>query len=531
MQTVTGSSFNDVFVPGAANVTIGGCDSTSTSPTACGDDTVSFAGAPLGVTVNLNTSGTASDPIGLATGGWGGNISLVGISNVIGTSSADTITGDGLPGTLIGGGGNDTFLVTGGNDTIDGGSGTNTLSLADVAGQASVNLNDTQPQSTGAAGILTIVGGTIQTLVASQGGSNLYAGTGTVTVVGGPGNDWLAGGTGTQTLEACNAALSSCGGSDVLVGGSGSQTLSGGPVQAVFEPGQGNETVVGMPGATNILSYSSAPAGVLVNLSNTLFSVPAPTSIPGFSPITLPEAGQSIPGNTATGGYGGTVNLTNANITQVFGTPFSDVIVSSTNGGNQFSGGGGNDVLVARGGDNVLSAAPGTLTFFVIDGAGNNLINGGGNGVIDEQLAPQGVNVNLQTGNVSGGFGGAASASGVSSIIGSEFNDILIGNASGGTIIGLNGNDLIEGGPVGGDTLVSGGGGNTTFCASVSCEISGTNASAFPGTAGDVLIGGSGDDTFFVRNGVVDTVIGGSGFNEAQADPNDSLTNIAELLP
>jgi Ca2+-binding RTX toxin-like protein len=52
-----------------------------------------------------------------------------------------------------------------------------------------------------------------------------------------------------------------------------------------------------------------------------------------------------------------------------------------------------------------------------------------------------------------------------------------------------------------------------------------------PGTTGDELIGGSGDDTFFVQNGVVDTVIGGSGFNEAQVDSGDKLTNISEILP
>jgi Ca2+-binding RTX toxin-like protein len=331
-------------------------------------------------------------------------------------------------------------------------------------------------------------------------------------------------------LEACAASVSACGGVDVLEGGSGTQTLIGGTLPVTFEPGQGNETLTSQT-TGNVLDYANAPSGVLVNLSGSLFTVPAPTSIPGFSPITLPEAGQSVADESASGGYGGTVNLAAAGITQVMGSPFSDVVVTSSGGSDQINGGGGNDLLVAQGGNNVLTAGPGTLTFFLVDGAGNNVINGGGNGVLDEQLAPTGTDVNLQTGIASGGFGGTASLSGVASIIGSNFDDILVGNAPGGTIIGLNGNDLIEGGPVGGETLVSGGGGNTTFCASADCEISGTNASSLPGTTGDQLIGGSGDDTFFVQNGVVDTVIGGTGFNEAQADAGDKLTNISELLP
>jgi Ca2+-binding RTX toxin-like protein len=532
MQTVVGSQYNDTFLPGSSNVTVGGCDQSSTEITACGDDTISFAQAPAAATVVLDSSGATNHPIGQATGGYGGTITLVDISNVIGSPYGSTITGDTLPGTLIGVGGNNTFIVKGGNDTIDGGPGAdNTLSLAQVGGQATVDLNDTAPQDTGAAGTLTVVGGSIQTLIASAGGSDLSAGSGNVTLVGGPGTDWLAAGSGTQTIDACMPSLSACGNDDVIEGGIGLETLTGGPVATTFQPGQGTETIVGTSGASNTLTYAAAPAAAQVNLSGSLFTVPAPISVYGSTPVTLPNSQQSVSALTATGGWGAIVNLAGANINDVIGSPYSDVLVTANSGADTISGDGGNDVIVATGGNNVLSAGDGTLTFFIIDGSGNNQINGGGDSVIDYSLAPAGADINLQTGIATGGFGGSESLTGIASAIGTQYADVIVAGAPGGVIIGLNGNNVLQGGPSGGDTLISGGGGNNTFCASSVCAISGTEASSATGTTGDTLIGGTGDDTFFTVNGVVDTVTGGPGYNEAQADADDKLTNISVLLP
>jgi hypothetical protein len=51
--------------------------------------------------------------------------------------------------------------------------------------------------------------------------------------------------------------------------------------------------------------------------------------------------------------------------------------------------------------------------------------------------------------------------------------------------------------------------------------------------AGSTLVGGTGNDIFYARNGVQDTINGEGGFNEAQIDPVDSATtfNIQALLP
>jgi hypothetical protein len=49
------------------------------------------------------------------------------------------------------------------------------------------------------------------------------------------------------------------------------------------------------------------------------------------------------------------------------------------------------------------------------------------------------------------------------------------------------------------------------------------------------MIGGNGENVFFARNGKVDFITGGSGFNTAQIDNSstvkDQATNIQRFLP
>lgn len=165
------------------------------------------------------------------------------------------------------------------------------------------------------------------------------------------------------------------------------------------------------------------------------------------------------------------------------------------------------------------------------------MINGGGAATVDFSQAPAGVTVNLQTGPANnptqsglatGGFGGSQSLTGVLNAIGTNFNDTLVAGAPGGTMTGLNGGgDRLQSGPAGGDTLISGGSASDTFCAEVSCEVGGTVAGG-----GDTMMGGYGNDSFYARNGAFDIINGGpGGFNQAQVDPFDSVTNIQNLLP
>lgn len=518
MSTINGTPYNDLFIPGSGNVTINGGG---------GSDGVSFLNAIGPVVVNLsNSSYTVSSGFAAGTtvsaftavGGDGGVITLNGISNIIGTSRYNDIliAGSG-PGTLVGGSGNDHFVLTGGTDFINGGTGSSTLDLSELPGQTELDLGSSALQFLGA-GSVSIVPGTIETVIASPGGSQLSAGPGNITLVGGAGNDWLAAGTGTQTLMGN-------GGDDTLLAGVGTDNLDGGAQPVTFVPGQGTDNLSSLT-TGNTLSYSGAPSGVQVNLSIDQFEVPH-----GPTGATEPFYGTVLPGQTATGGWGATVDLAPAGITTVVGSAQADIFVTGSGGGDTIIGNGGNDLFVIESGNNTLTAGTGSDSRFLFEGAGSNIINGGGDSTVDFSQAPAGVVVNLQSGEATGAFGGTQSLSGILNAIGTPFNDILVAGAPGGTLIGLDGADLLEAGPSGGDILVSDGSGNDTFCAESGsdpqhCAVAGTTS----GGPGNVMIGGSGVDTFFAVNGFADTINGGAGGANsdtlAYVDSEDVVVNI-----
>jgi hypothetical protein len=548
MSTIDGTPFNDLFVPGTGNVTLNGGG---------GSDGVSFGGTPSGippapaaVVANLSpssytvptgfTAAGTSVPPTTAIGGYGGTIVMQGISNLIGTKQFnDVLVGGTKPGSLISGGsGNDRFVPSGGDTFVSGGAGAGTtLDLSTLPGFTTLDLGKSYPQNTGA-GTVTVSPNSIHTVVASSGGSHLSAGTGNVTLVGGPGNDTLAGGNGTQTMIGG-------GGTDSLIAGVGNQTLQGGAQPVAFVPGgcfpntPCTDTLTSA-GSGNTLDYSAAPptanctnpggppCGVEVNLSSQLFPVPQ----------NEPMGGTVLNSLSATGGNGATADLSKANITAVNGSPQADIVVTGT-GGNTINGGGGDDLLVVSGGNNQLTAGANTNSRFLFEGAGNNVINGGGKATVD--FSPStvgGVTVNLQTGpagaptqngTASGGFGGFQSLTGVLNAIGTNFNDVLVAGAPGGTMTGLNGGgDRLQSGPSGRDTLVSGGSASDEFCAESTCAVGGTVAGG-----ANTMTGGFGNDTFYALNGAVDTIDGGGGFNSAHVDPNDIIVNnsIQSFIP
>jgi Ca2+-binding RTX toxin-like protein len=103
----TGSAGDEVIVARAGVNSIDG---------AGGDDTVSYAAAAAGVTVDLGVT-TRQD-----TGG-GGRDTLANIENVIGSAFADELTGDDGANSLEGGDGDDVLRGEGGNDILNGGPG------------------------------------------------------------------------------------------------------------------------------------------------------------------------------------------------------------------------------------------------------------------------------------------------------------------------------------------------------------------------------------------------------------------------
>ncbi len=519
MTTIVATAGNDTFIAGPGSYTLIGGG---------GSDTLNFSSAPAAEDVNLSGS-SYTTPAGIAipaftaTGGYGGTLSLEGISNVISTRTfSDVIVAaNSGVGSLEGGSGSDRFVLTGGFDYIAGGTGTYTLDLSDLPGPATLDLAESGAQSLGAGnGDVWILSGDIGTVVAPNSGSTLIGGPGTLTLTGGTGNDTLIAGDGNQTLIGG-------GGTDVLEGGVGNDTLEGGADPVTFVPGAGN----GTPGSGdtltsqttgNTLSYAGAPNPVIVSLFNANYTVP--TTLKSTPANTL-FGGKTAVANTATGGWGATVHLGGAGVTNIVGTGGNDIFVTDPTGFDDIQGGGGSDLFVIKSGSNTLTAGTGSTSDFLFAGVGDsNQIFGGGASTVDFSQAPAGVQVILQPeseGSATGGFGGSQSLTGVLNVVGTEFNDVLVAGAKGATVIGLNGNDFLQAGPTGGDTLTSDGVNSDTFCAMTSCEVGGTVAGG-----GDTMTGGTGNDEFFALNGVVDTINGEGGFNFAEVDPGDKVTNI-----
>ncbi|AEV61535.1 retention module-containing protein [Pseudomonas ogarae] len=151
------------------------------------------------------------------------------------------------------------------------------------------------------------------------------------------------------------------------------------------------------------------------------------------------------------------------------GTSGDDVLVAG-NGDNLLNAGDGNDILSAGSGNNTLHGEAGDDLLY--SGAGNDLLDGGtGNDTASYAHATTGVTVNLGLLAAQNTLGaGTDTLAGIENLMGSNFNDTLIGDGASNRINGGLGHDVLNGG--GGDDLLIGGLGNNT------------------------LTGGSGADTF-----------------------------------
>jgi Ca2+-binding RTX toxin-like protein len=167
----------------------------------------------------------------------------------------------------------------------------------------------------------------------------------------------------------------------------------------------------------------------------------------------------------------------------------SGLMSTGVDGDDTLSGGNGNDTLRGNGGHDVLrgdagndSLDGGTGNDVLIGGEGaDKLIGGDGVDTADYSGSAAGVNVNLETGVGKGGDAEGDTLSGIENLIGSKFNDVLVGNASVNMIDGGDGDDTITGGS--NNDKLYGGNGNDLFLVEWSFT-------------GDAYDGGAGTDTF-----------------------------------
>ena len=265
---------------------------------------------------------------------------------------------------------------------------------------------------------------TNQTIDLRQGSfSNVGVLTGNVSIaigavienaVGGAGNDVLTGNSGDNRLTTN-------GGLDRVDGGLGSDTV-------VFL-GARSEYSIMWEGQRGTVHRTSG-ATETVTLANVEFLAFADQTI-----AARPSGGLTVSGDYL------------ANV--MAGTIFADTL-NGGGGDDNISADAGSDYLIGGWGNDTLDGGAGDDT--LVGGLGADTLNGGdGVDLADYFSAADGVQVDLTAG-AAGGAGGVDTLSGIESVRGSSFADVLIGDAAANTLIGNIGADVLRG--MGGDDVL-----------------------------------------------------------------------------
>lgn len=340
------------------------------------------------------------------------------VENLTGGALNDVLSGDSSRNVLMGMAGSDQLFGAAGDDELHGGAGNDLLNGGDgfdIAGYSlergpvTVNLSLTAPQNTGTAtgsdtltSIEGVYGSAFDDLLIGNAGTNL--------LVGNMGNDNLAGGAGSDTLAGGN-------GNDVLHGDEGDDVLQGDEGNDTLIGGTGNDELIGGTGA-DAVDYRSSTSGVTARL----------------------DVG------TASDGFGGLDTL--AEIEDIWGSGFNDVMVGNQIG-NWLFGGTGSDVILGLDGNDVISGGTGAANeihggagddTYIVETAGDTIIEYAGEGVdtVETALGQLSIAVNIE--NLF--YTGSQNFVG----IGNSGNNVIGGGAGSDVLLGLAGNDILIGG-------------------------------------------------------------------------------------
>ena len=541
-----GGAGDDYFTAGKGKNTYSG---HTGSRTPIENDTVDYSRSDAGVKVDLSKqeeSAHFSYVIGNDAGGYAVGDTLSRIDHLVGSAFDDELGGaDGNPNfnvinpnnRLSGLGGNDRLWGRRGDDTLNGGAGNDTLNGGAGADRLDggtgwdivtfgttrivLDLLDGSKNEGDAAGDIyisieeyhgtelddTIRGSHLNETIKGNGGYDIIYGRDGddhITIsqgeaYGGKGHDRIAviGTTNRATLYGDEGNDIIIGGDNegVFYGGSGHDTLIGGAANDSFYGDAGRDIIFGYLGR-DIVSYATSQSGIFINLT------------------TGRSEGGFAEGDVVLG------------IEDIIGTDFDDEL-RGNQAENRLVGGKGNDRLSGAGGADQLEGGEGVdILDYKYSNAGVTVI-----------LRLQAVNVDgshnisgrAQLGADAGGYAAGDSISGIESVIGSQFDDILRGSddvtygttkvtQANNVLIGLAGDDFFEG-RSGADTIKGGTGSDT---ASYESSDAGVFVNLISGrardghAAGDKLesienLIGSDYDDILIGNNAANKIEGGNG--------------------
>jgi Ca2+-binding RTX toxin-like protein len=422
-----------------------------------------------------------------------------------GGDGKDRLYGDEGNDILLGGKDEDLLIGGKGNDILDGGSEDDKLYG-----------DDGNDELKGMAGNDLLIGGLGEdTLRGGSGNDNLLGLEDDDLLYGDEGNDLLDGYGGNDTLRGGIGEDRLFGniGDDILFGEAGDDELVGGTGDDQLSGNSGNDLLLGeagddlIDGDTEIdtVSYNNSPNGVVVNINEAL-DYQNPSGI-FYTSIVIPriistdiEPNFSISAGIARDGFGTVDTL--RNLENIIGSGFDDILVGNRLD-NRIEGLAGNDLLISTN--------------------GNDYLDGGeGNDTISYRRDPNRVIVNLEKNQALEGFGGTDLIYNIENVIGSDFNDEVIGDIQANNIYAGKDNDIINARD-GNDIIFGEAGKDTLF---------GENGDDYlvGGMDADVLNGGDGSDTAsYITStaGISASLITNTGaFADAQGDRFISIENL-----
>lgn len=380
-----------------------------------------------------------------------------GENRLVGEGGNDSISGAGGADILLGRDGNDLLNGEGGNDeiwggagadTIDGGAGQDLVRYLEATGAVNANLTT---------GFVRDGYGTTDTLANIE---DLHASANNDSIIGSNVDNRLFGFGGNDTILGQD-------GNDVILGGEGADSLFGGNGDDEIWGEAGADTIDGGAGQ-DLVRYREEARGVSVDLST----------------------------GVATDGSRARDTLTN--IENVHGSAHADQITGNS-GNNRLFGFAGDDSLSGGGGQDILLGGTGNDSLVGGDGddqlwgeVGTDTLDGGaGTGDMARYLnSTSGVIVDLVAGMASDGLGYTDTLRNIEYAHGSDFGDMLRGDAQSNQLFGFDGNDTLLGGEGDQDIMSGGAGGDTYIYRSGDGRDSINDLGAATGGADTVIIEG-----------------------------------------
>jgi Ca2+-binding RTX toxin-like protein len=362
----------------------------------------------------------------------------------------------------------------------------------------------------GTVGIDTIIGDDQDNLIDGRAGDDtLDGGLGTDTILGGAGADMITasvgadttdGGTGIDTIDfsgltvgqSIQVTLDGANDSNVIIATGDDQIIRGienitGTNEDDQITGDGQQNIIQGLAGDDVLGASQGSDTMDKSVGNDTVDY---SDLTGVQRINVTLNGPNV---TSVQVIGGTTDQI-SNIENVIGTAGNDSLTGDTQS-NHLEGLAGDDTLIGAEGSDILDGG---------DGLGDT---------VDYSGATESININLATGVVADdGYQSSDTVIDVENVIGSDFDDIIVGNADANTLDSGDGDDALTA-SVGSDEF-DGGDGSDTLDYSGLTGVTGVAVTLNGQSTVNVTVTGGDNDT--VTN--VENVIGSTGDDDLGGD-------------